>query len=93
MENGLAGTQVNPCAIKQDNHLALDQAICDIDNVIGHAEELLDRIQGNISDKNDIGCDQTKPSLSSVLNNAPSEINEKASKLHDILNRISESLF
>lgn len=83
-----------PCAAREANHIMLDNAICNMDSVISHAEELFNRINSNNNSadlKN--GCEKTEPTLSSVLNSAPQTINDKNTEMHDLLNKISELLF
>lgn len=82
------------CTARESNHVMLDNAVNDMESVVGHAEELLDKINNNSNSpalKN--GCDRTEPTLASVLNNSPQMIRDKNAELHELLNKISESLF
>jgi len=90
MDNKIQTNTVAAC--KQDNHVILYQAICEIDNVIGHANELLARIIGQDMAKPEEGIG-TQVHLVEVLQRGPDMIMEKNAQIHNILNEISEHLF
>ena len=84
----------NSCAARESNHVMIDNAVNDMSSVVTHAEELLSSINNNSNAPSlKEGCEKTEPTLAGVLNNAPQEIRDKNAELHDLLNKISESLF
>jgi len=81
--------------LRENNHTMLSNAINDMNNVITHAESLLGRII-NGEDRPDVAGSNEKsiePTLAGVLSSAPQEIRNKSAELHDLLNKISETLF
>lgn len=79
-------------AANEDKHVALDDAIESMDNVIQQANGILHHIQGTGSEGTGI-CDSTPRSLQEVLNFGSERIREKNSELHRILDEIKTSLF
>lgn len=84
---------IGACKAKEDNHAMLDNAISDMDSVVSHAEDLLSKITSNSPPSLRNGEARTEPTLASVLSNAPQVIRDRNAELHDLLNKISESLF
>ena len=78
---------------KMNHHEMLDAAIEDMDSVIKNAQNLLAKINGNLCDSSEPETDAARPSLVSVLNDAPQTIRKKNEELHVLLNNITEQLF
>lgn len=95
---GMAGRASNEASesIKQaePNHIALSNAISDMESVIGHADSLLNKIIGHpTAPPLENGEDRIEPSLSETLQGAPDLINGRNEEMHSLLNRIEELLF
>jgi len=76
-----------------DKHIMLDNAINDIDNVINHAQELLNRIEGLGAPLKETDQECVTATLQSVLDSAPSGIRGKCEAVHNLLNEINQRLF
>jgi hypothetical protein len=81
------------CAVKEDKHRDLDNAIGSMDDVIHRAYSILRRIQ-DASDGDSEGTAECKtPSLKEVLDFGADRIREKNGELHKILDEITDNLF
>jgi CHAD domain-containing protein len=79
--------------VKEDKHLSIEQAINSLDEVISHAQNILDKALGHPSS---IGCDKpdyARLTLSEFLDNSGTNIREKIETLHSQLSQIESTIF
>lgn len=77
---------------REENHVALKNAIYEMEHVILKAQELLHKIVG-IDDNIKSQSENTLPTLSEVLAGSSETIRGNNAKLCDILGEISNALF
>lgn len=93
MQNEACNTN-SPTPTKEDKHLSIDRAINDIDGVISHVQNILDKALGNPTAIGDPEkCDNAAPNLVDFLNGASDNIRRKMENLHDQLNQLESALF
>lgn len=78
--------------VKEDKHLSIESAINNLDEVICHAQNILDKALGHPSS---IGekVEYTRPNLSEFLDNSGASLREKIETLHSQLNQIETVIF
>lgn len=79
-------------ATEVDKHVSIDIAINNLDSVISHAQNVLDKALGNpVSGSLESTYDES--CLSVFLDNAEGNVREKIDTLHSQLNQIENILF
>jgi hypothetical protein len=91
VESTKAGKDTSP---RQDKHLAMHEAIQDLDSINHRLGELSERLQGPRVEAAGCAAEQCNiPNFMQVLNSGPEEIREKTLEANRRINEISEMLF
>ena len=89
-KNEISTTGASACSLS--NHIKIDNAITELQSIIVHANNLLNKILGNDSPKANEPV-PTNPTLNYILENTPSNLNDLEQEMHAVLDKINTALF
>lgn len=77
-----------------ERHIEIHLAVTEINSVVQHLDELINKINGPTTAEAHTGMNkEEEPTLSYVLNEAPSEIRRKIDELHKRVDEIQNLIF